>query len=297
MAVSGGHFVYNAFGLLVSGNAALTRYLYTGQEYDAQTGTYLYNLRWYDPFTGRWQSQDLIWDGTNLHAYVGNSSPNATDPSGLCDNPVFSDYDRWLLDGGMTKDPVTGHPYVPSDPPRTIKKETVYKGLWTTLDEEIAKGTVNPGFGHKVLRFFLQPLFPDSTPKREIFYSDGTREVFTGQGPSNDRALGQGMAILLPFARCKAPNGRLPGSNPEWGRNRLIKELHDRGFQLQGPTKTGGGLIYRNPKTGEVTRIMPRPNRPPFRGEPPAKFEGDYYYRYQPNPNLPEGPHIPLPNS
>lgn len=90
--------------------------------------------------------------------------------------------------------------------------------------------------------------------------------------------------------------GTLPGSKPEWGRNRLTKELHDRGYVLEGPTKTGDGLIYRNPATGEEMRIMPQPNRVPYRGEPAAKFENESYYRYRPGPGQPEGPHVSIPD-
>jgi hypothetical protein len=90
--------------------------------------------------------------------------------------------------------------------------------------------------------------------------------------------------------------GRIPGTNPDWGVNRLTKELHARGYQFEGPTSSGGGRIYRNPATGEEVRIMPRPNREPYRTESPAKFEGSHYYRYRPDANLPEGPHISIPS-
>src|SRR5262249_1134867 len=42
--------------------------------------------RYYDPKTGRWQSQDR-WGfaafDPNLYRYVGNNTPNGTDPSGM----------------------------------------------------------------------------------------------------------------------------------------------------------------------------------------------------------------------
>src|SRR5262249_310122 len=82
----------------------------------------------------------------------------------------------------------------------------------------------------------------------------------------------------------------LPGANPKWGKNRLTKELHDRGFVLKGPTRSDGGLIYENPQTGEQVRIMPRPNRTPYRSEPPEKFENSWYYRYKPGGGA-WGPH------
>jgi len=89
-------------------------------------------------------------------------------------------------------------------------------------------------------------------------------------------------------------DGRLPNSSLQWGKNRLIKELHGRGFIYEGPSQSGGGFVYRNAATGERVRIMPRPTRAPFRDEPPTKFENEWYYRYQSDPNLPEGPHVTL---
>ena len=59
-----------------------------------------------------------------------------------------------------------------------------------------------------------------------------------------------------------------PGwAGPEWGKNRFTKEMHDRGFVLEGPTRSDNGLIYTNPTTGEEIRLMPRPMRPPYRCE------------------------------
>jgi len=89
----------------------------------------------------------------------------------------------------------------------------------------------------------------------------------------------------------------LPGANPQWGKNRFVKELHDRGFVYEGPTNSGGGFKYRNPTTGEEVRLMPNPGRTPWRGDPAAKFENDWYYRYRSGPGQPEGPHTSLPNS
>ena len=42
-----------------------TRFLYTGLYRDPTTGLYLTQTRWYDPVTGRWTTEDWIWDGFN----------------------------------------------------------------------------------------------------------------------------------------------------------------------------------------------------------------------------------------
>ena len=82
-AVAGGHYQYTAFGQLLAGDTALTRYLYTGREFDATTGLQYNRHRWYDPHSGRFLSEDPIKDGKNWYAYAGSNPTNGTDPSGL----------------------------------------------------------------------------------------------------------------------------------------------------------------------------------------------------------------------
>ena len=85
------HLKYDSFGNVVSGDAAISRYLYTGQEYDSDAGLYYYNARWYDPKTGKFLSQDPLGFAAgdlNLSRYVNNGVVNATDPSGLVEEDV-----------------------------------------------------------------------------------------------------------------------------------------------------------------------------------------------------------------
>ncbi|WP_404310460.1 Calx-beta domain-containing protein [Neorhodopirellula lusitana] len=82
------HFTYTAFGEVTSGDTTRTRYLYTAQELDTDTGLIYYDARWYDPNTGEFLSQDPIAfeaGDPNLYRYVGNGPTNATDPTGLYD--------------------------------------------------------------------------------------------------------------------------------------------------------------------------------------------------------------------
>jgi RHS repeat-associated protein len=86
---------YTAFGAIGSirdgqGNnvtaGPISRFAYTGREFDPETGDYYYRARYYDPQTGRFLSPDLIGFSAgdmNLYRNVGNSTPNFTDPSGL----------------------------------------------------------------------------------------------------------------------------------------------------------------------------------------------------------------------
>jgi RHS repeat-associated protein len=86
---------YTAFGAIGSikdgqgsnvTTGPISRFAYTGREFDPETGDYYYRARYYDPQTGRFLSQDPIGFAAgdmNLYRYVGNSSPNFVDPSGL----------------------------------------------------------------------------------------------------------------------------------------------------------------------------------------------------------------------
>jgi RHS repeat-associated protein len=81
-----GHFTYDSFGQVVSATGTVdSRYKFTGRELDGETELYYYRARYYDARVGRFIGQDPIGFGagdSNLYRYVGNSSLNATDPSG-----------------------------------------------------------------------------------------------------------------------------------------------------------------------------------------------------------------------
>ncbi|OCG46648.1 hypothetical protein A9G35_04720 [Gilliamella sp. Choc5-1] len=66
---------------------------FQGQYYDEETGLH-YNLnRYYDPFTGRYITQDPIklFAGFNNYCYVNNDVSNIVDPLGLCNLPLMKD--------------------------------------------------------------------------------------------------------------------------------------------------------------------------------------------------------------
>lgn len=82
------HFVYDSFGQVISeSNPAVdTRYLFTGREFDQETGLYYYRARYYDQSTGRFISEDPIgFNGgdSNLYGYVSNNPITLIDPYGL----------------------------------------------------------------------------------------------------------------------------------------------------------------------------------------------------------------------
>jgi RHS repeat-associated protein len=67
-------------------SAAMTPFLFTGREYDTETGLYHYRARAYHPELGRFLQNDPIdfrGGDTNTYRYVSNNPINFVDPTGL----------------------------------------------------------------------------------------------------------------------------------------------------------------------------------------------------------------------
>jgi RHS repeat-associated protein len=80
---------YTAFGeLYASTGSTVNSYLYTGQQFDDLTGLYSLRARYYDPFVGRFLSQDTYPIDyshpieLNRYGYTANDPINGFDPSG-----------------------------------------------------------------------------------------------------------------------------------------------------------------------------------------------------------------------
>ncbi len=69
--------LYNSYG-----DTSVSRYLYTGQEYDSETGLYNYHARLYNTALKRFSSQDSAGQFPSPYIYVGNNPVMNTDPSG-----------------------------------------------------------------------------------------------------------------------------------------------------------------------------------------------------------------------
>ncbi len=79
------HFVYDAYGGIVSGDTSLTRYLFTTREHDVDSGLQYNRRRYLDASVGRWISEDprgFNAGYTSLSYFVGNNPTNLADPSG-----------------------------------------------------------------------------------------------------------------------------------------------------------------------------------------------------------------------
>ena len=89
-----GIFTYKPLGQKRFGNLSMYAAAHTGQDFDYRfstrpcngvLSTYGFAYREYAPDTGRWLSQDPIFErgGYNLYAYCGNDPVNGCDPLGL----------------------------------------------------------------------------------------------------------------------------------------------------------------------------------------------------------------------
>jgi RHS repeat-associated protein len=114
------HIVYDAYGQIVSQTNPQThlaatnkiRFGYTGQIWDADAKLYYYRARWYDPHIGKFTSEDPLGfaaGDTNVQRYVGNSPTNATDPSGMEENPTKGLYPNQEASASSSLDDLTSY--------------------------------------------------------------------------------------------------------------------------------------------------------------------------------------------
>lgn len=77
-------YSYDAFSSILESREDITnRILYTGQQYDKETGQYYLRARYYNPVIGRFTQEDTYrGDGLNLYAYCANNPVMYYDPSG-----------------------------------------------------------------------------------------------------------------------------------------------------------------------------------------------------------------------
>jgi RHS repeat-associated protein len=97
-------YEYDVYGRLGASDASHpNRLLFTGREYDKETGLYYYRARYYNPQIGRFLQTDPVGynAGMNWYTYCGNNSTNGVDPSGMISG-YFLDSDHGLLRYQMT---------------------------------------------------------------------------------------------------------------------------------------------------------------------------------------------------
>jgi RHS repeat-associated protein len=77
--------VYDSFGKLTASTGSLVNpFQYSARESDTETGLYYYRARYYDPYGGRFFSEDPIRfaSDNDFYIYVANNSVNRKDPFG-----------------------------------------------------------------------------------------------------------------------------------------------------------------------------------------------------------------------
>jgi RHS repeat-associated protein len=102
------HYKYTAFGGLMEGDATLTRYLYTGREFDVATHLQYNRERWEDSSTGRFLSEDpegFASGDTNLYRYAWNSPTNGRDPTGTSGWGIVGSFFQGVVDKGISYSP------------------------------------------------------------------------------------------------------------------------------------------------------------------------------------------------
>jgi RHS repeat-associated protein len=76
---------YDAFGNVTATGGVSQPFMFTGREYDSETGMYFYRARYYDPAVGRFVTKDPIGfagGDVNLYTYIQNDPVNYIDPEG-----------------------------------------------------------------------------------------------------------------------------------------------------------------------------------------------------------------------
>ena len=83
----------NAFGNIIEQMDTIRNpFVFTGREYESETGLYYYRARYYDPKQGRFLSEDplRIFSGLNPYVYVWNNPTRYRDPAGLYGEDVIT---------------------------------------------------------------------------------------------------------------------------------------------------------------------------------------------------------------
>ncbi len=242
------NYTYDVYGLPsintptgpVTASVVGNRYLFTGREWDAETGTYHYRRRYYDPSIGRFLSRDPIGyaDSLNPYTYTRNNPINYTDPMGLLTIPGVgwvdvgegsgqSALDYWANQAAQTDNPFLGGFY---------NLMGGFAALWTpcTSDKTATTLATGAGIGSYLGRPFYQ-YYPAGNPGYASNY------LTRGWGWGAPYRTGSEAANKL----------SLPSYNP----GTAVRQVKVNPFRyLKGPQRVapdngweGGGIQYKIP--------------------------------------------------
>ena len=126
--------VYGKVGALDASHP--NRFLFTGREFDKETGLYYYRARYYNPQIGRFLQTDPVGYGAgmNCYAYCGNGPCARTDPSGCYDQllgePLRNDYTFDFLCPGSALSPDA----ITTDDQALSAAKNFFTNQWTQWD-------------------------------------------------------------------------------------------------------------------------------------------------------------------
>ena len=203
---------YDAYGTPSGPSAVGNRFLFTGREYDTETGLYYYRARYYSPSLGRFLQREPTPTDFNSYRYVLNNPTSWIDPWGLT---LFSPQPP-ALNGSDLLGP--RGPVLPIDIPIAGPQ-----GLSDWIPP------------------FQNPLTgPDLLPGPAIGTEAGQKLQKSACGNSTE---GVGPGVL------KVGGSQKQGAQDKKLSPKEIKKLKEKGFDiegLKGIKKTGGFSLYKD---------------------------------------------------
>ena len=187
-------YQYDAFGnLLEQKEEVSNRILYTGQQYDQETGQYYLRARYYNPVVGRFLQEDTYrGDGLNLYAYCANNPVVYYDPSGQqkCTKPQNAELadtkGKKAVNGGSNPKPNQLHHYA-TDKNKTYTQQfkDILSGYGLDLDGDWNKESLphqgrHPNAYHEFILDSMQEIDNIANGDKDIFlelYEKNVKEI------------------------------------------------------------------------------------------------------------------------